>query len=173
MTTPAGLTLERHRDLEGRARQVWYRRGLILVLVAIVALALANFFGQHPATSHAESRAASLELQAPTRVRGGLMFQGRFDITARREIRHAVLVLDPGWAESMTINTLEPAPSEESSDNGKLAFDLGDIKAGDRFVFFMQFQVNPTNVGHRNANVALFDGGNQLVSLHRTITMFP
>jgi hypothetical protein len=32
----------------------------------------------------------------------------------------------------MTINTLEPAPSEESSDNGKLGFDLGDIKAGER-----------------------------------------
>jgi len=53
LSVPAGLTLERHRDLQGRSRQVWYRRALLLVLVAIAALALANFFGQKPTTSRA------------------------------------------------------------------------------------------------------------------------
>jgi hypothetical protein len=37
----------------------------------------------------------------------------------------------------------------------------------------MQFQVNPINVGHRSQDVALYDGKQKLLELHRTITVFP
>jgi hypothetical protein len=37
----------------------------------------------------------------------------------------------------------------------------------------MQLQVNPTNVGRRAANVALYDGDTRLLTVHRTITIFP
>jgi hypothetical protein len=37
----------------------------------------------------------------------------------------------------------------------------------------MQFQTNPTNVGHRDASVTLKDGDQTLLRLHRTITVFP
>ena len=173
MTTPAGLTLERHRDLEGRARQVWYRRGLILVLVAIVALALANFFGQHPATSHAESRAASLELQAPTRVRGGLMFQGRFTLVARQDLKTPKLILSPGWFEQMTVNGFEPQPSTETTRNGDVVITFDSLSAGQKLVFWTYFQVNPTNIGRRSQDVELDDGNTPLLRLNRKVTIFP
>ena len=40
MSAPYGLVLERHRDLQGRERHVWYRKGLFVLLVAIVVLGL-------------------------------------------------------------------------------------------------------------------------------------
>src|SRR4051794_35800428 len=86
VAAPEGLSLERHRDLKGRAHQIWYRRGLLLVLVAIIVLALLNFFGQHPSTSRADGPAASLDVYAPSRVRGGLLFEARFTIVAHRSL---------------------------------------------------------------------------------------
>jgi hypothetical protein len=37
----------------------------------------------------------------------------------------------------------------------------------------MQLQVNPTNVGRRSQDVALYDGGRLLTRIDRTITIFP
>ena len=55
-------------------------------------------------------------------------------------------MLGPGWAEGMSINTIEPSPVSETSDNGRLSLELGHILAGQSYILFMQFQVNPTNV---------------------------
>ncbi len=82
-------------------------------------------------------------------------------------------MLNPGWLESMTVNTIEPSPVNEASDNGKLTLDLGHIPAGSSHLLFMQFQTNPTNVGHRDASVILRDGDQQLLRIHRTITIWP
>jgi hypothetical protein len=110
---------------------------------------------------------------APERVRGGLLYQARFTIDARRELREATLVLDPGWAEGITINTIEPSPVGEASRDGKLVFELGRIPAGGEHILFVQLQVNPTNVGRRSQDVELFDGPEQLATVERTITVFP
>ena len=53
----------------------------------------------------------------------------------------------------MTLNTLEPAPVGEASRDGRIALDLGHIPAGDEHVLFLHFQVNPTDVGRRAADV--------------------
>lgn len=82
-------------------------------------------------------------------------------------------MLDPGWAEGITINTVEPGPIGEASRDGKLAFELGRIPAGQKHVFFLQLQVNPTNVGHRPQDVRLYDGEELLVKIDRSITVFP
>jgi hypothetical protein len=94
-------------------------------------------------------------------------------VEARGAIENATLVLDRGWLESMHINTIEPAPAEEASRDGDLALSFGPLVAGDRFVVYMQFQVNPTNVGRRSADVELYDGDELLVRTDRMITVFP
>lgn len=170
---PDTIVLERDRDLSGRAWEIWARRGLFALLVLVVALALANVFGQRPTTQVARAAPASLHLYAPARVRSGLLFEARFRIHANRDLRKAVLVLGPGWLEGMSMNTLEPSPVSEASANGKLSFTLGHIPAGESFVLFLQFQTNPTNVGHRPQTVWLYDGPRLVLILHRTITIFP
>lgn len=167
------VNLTRARELRGRAREVWIRRASLAVLAAVSVLALLNVFGQAPGDATANSPAATLTVLAPDRVRGGLLFEARFTVTAHQEIRKAVLVLDRGWAEGMTINTIEPSPSQESSDNGRLSFQLGDIPAGQIFVLYMQFQVNPVTVGSRSQLTEVLDGPVSLVSLTRQMTVLP
>jgi hypothetical protein len=170
---PDGIVLKRDRDLTGRARQIWIRRGLFALLPLMSVLALLNVFGQRPATSRATVPAATLKVYAPARVRGGLLFEARFRVTAHDELKNATLVLGPGWLEGMTINTIEPAPVNEASADGKLSLELGHIPAGGSYLLFLQFQVLPTNVGHRAAPVTLLDGDEQLIRIDRSITIFP
>jgi hypothetical protein len=106
-------------------------------------------------------------------VRGGLYYEARFTIDARQDLKNAMLVLDPGWVEGTTINTIEPSPIGEASRDGNLVFTLGHIRAGTTYIFFMQLQVNPTNVGRRSQDVALYDGGTLLTTIDRTVTVFP
>jgi hypothetical protein len=167
------VNLTRARELRGRRREVWVRRVSLTVVAAIPVLALFNIFGQAPSNATANSQAAALIIESPDRVRGGLLYEARFTIVAHQEIKNATLNLGRGWAEGMTINTLEPSPSQETSDNGRLSFQLGNISAGQRFVFYMQFQVNPITVGSRSQPTELLDGSTHLVSLVRHLTVLP
>lgn len=169
---PDQLVLKIARDREGR-RDVVVRRVLLSALVVVLVLGLFNLFGQRPSSTTAEAAAARLEVSAPDRVRGGLFYQARFRVDAVRELDNATLVLDPGWAEGITINTVEPAPLGEASRDGMLVFELGRVPAGQKHVFFLQLQVNPTNIGHRSQDVQLFDGEQLLATVDRTITVFP
>lgn len=169
---PDQLSIEVARDREGR-RDVVARRICLGVLIVVLGLGLFNLFGQHPSTSIAEAVAATLEVYAPERVRGGLFYEARLRVDARREIKEATLVLDLGWAEGITINTTAPSPLGEASRDGRIVYELGRIPAGAKHVLFLQLQVNPTNVGHRSQDVRLYDGEELLAKLDRTITVFP
>ena len=170
---PQQIVLKRHRDLSGRAWQIWVRRSLFVLLPAVAVLGLVNLFGQRPQSQTATANGATLKVYAPSRVRSGLLFMARFHITAHRDLKQATLVLGPGWLENMTVNTIEPSPVGEASDNGRLSLDLGHIPAGGSYLLFMDFQTNPTNVGHRNASVTLRDGNQELLHIHREITIWP
>jgi hypothetical protein len=171
---PDTIVLKRHRDLEGRRKDVWFRRSLLALVGLIPVLALFNVFGQRPGGSTVGTSTARLQLYAPARLRGGLLYEARFRITARRELKKAILVLDPGWGEGQQINTIEPSPSGEASRDGQLELTLGHIPAGQSYLLFMQFQVNPTNVAwHRPQNVELFDGGTHLLTVEHKLTVYP
>ena len=157
-SAPDGIDLGRHLDLVGRKPHPWLRRALLGLMVAFLVLGLLGLFGQKPGTSRAAAPAATLVLRAPSAVRGGLLFSARFRIEAAQELKDATLVLDPGWVEEMSINTIEPSPIGEASRDGQLALELGHIPAGHVYVLWMQFQVNPTNVGRRSQDVELDDG---------------
>ena len=165
------VDLPRARELRGRGREVWVRRAGLLVVAAIPVLALFNVFGQTASEAIANSPAATLIVTSPNQVRGGLLYQARFTIVAHQEIKNATINLGRGWAEGMTINTLEPSPSQETSDNGRLSFQLGDIPARQTFIFYMQFQVNPVTVGSRSQVTELLDGSIRLVAITRHMTV--
>jgi hypothetical protein len=169
---PEYLTLAGNRDRAGQ-REAPVRRALV-ALVALICLAgLLNVFGQHPQTSEAATSQASLKVYAASRVRGGLYYQARITVTARRDVENATLVFEPGWAEGITINTVEPSPVGEASRDGNLVFELGHVPAGTSYILFLQLQVNPTNIGHRSQDVALYDGDKFLTKVDRSVTVFP
>jgi hypothetical protein len=173
-SAPEGIVLRRHRDLEGRRYGIWIRRALLALVAAISLLGLLNVFGQRPESTSVDAPAAKLTLYAPNHLRGGILYSARFHVVAHRDLKQATLVLDPGWAEGMSINTIEPSPAAEASSNGKLSLQLGKIVAGDSHILFMQFQVNPTNVAwQRPQDVRLYDGRDLLLTMRRSVTIFP
>jgi hypothetical protein len=170
---PDTIVLRRDRDLGPRRNDIWVRRSLFALVCVVPVLALLNMFGQRPDTSTGTASAASLSVSAPSHVRGGLLYQARFRVTARRKLTQAELVLDSGWLDGLTINTMEPSPASQSSKDGKLALDLGPISAGRSYLLVLDFQVNPTTVGAQDQGLTLYDGNRALITLHRTLTVFP
>jgi hypothetical protein len=73
----------------------------------------------------------------------------------------------------MTMNTIEPSPVGEGSRDGKLVLELGHVPRGTSYLLFIQLQVNPTNVGRRSQDVALYDDNTLITTIDRTITVFP
>jgi hypothetical protein len=172
---PEGLSFERNRDYQGRLRRhsPWVRRFLLCCVTAIPVLALLGVFGQKPSTTFASSPAASLSVTAPTRLRGGLIFEALVKVLPQREIHHLQIVFDEGWWESMSVNSIVPAPESETSRNGKVVLEYGTWPAGKKLSCWVYFQVNPSNVGNRSENVSLEDSGETLATVHRSVTIFP
>jgi hypothetical protein len=170
---PDAIVLRRDRDLGPRQNDIWIRRALFGLVCVVPILALFNLFGQRSETSTGAAASARLSVSAPARVRGGLLYQARFRIVATKKVAQAELVLDRGWLDGLTINTVEPSPVSEASENGKLALDLGPISRGQSYVLFVAFQANPTTVGRQDQTVTLYDGNRALITLHRTLTIFP
>jgi hypothetical protein len=170
---PQGLSVERHVLLQGRERHPWYRRVLFALICALPVLALSGLFGQHATTSAATGPGGTLKVQAPKRLRGGLMYQVRMDVTATQTIKEPQLVLSPGWWEQNSENSIAPDPVSQSSSNGRVTLSYGPVHAGEKLTVWAYFQVNPINVGHRDANVTLTDGPRLIATVHRTLTILP
>jgi hypothetical protein len=152
---------------------LWARRATLTVLGAVVVAALLNRFGQRPVERTAHAPAAAMTLTAPSDVRGGLLFQSRLDIRAVRAMQHPRIVLDPGWTEGMQVNSIEPQPTSEATRDGRVVLSYDTLQAGDVLRVWLQFQVNPTNVGHRSYAVELDDAERPVARLSPTLRSWP
>ena len=169
---PQFLVLEKSRDSQHPV-ELWVRRAVLAGIALLALLALLNVFGQRPVTTAADGAQARIEVQAPTALRGGVLFMGRITIETQEELENATIVLDSGWLESMHVNTIEPAPTEEESRDGRLALSYGRLAPGETTVVYLELQVNPTNVGRRSQGVELHDGEELVARNDRTVTILP
>ena len=170
--TPDYISLEEHRDHAHPAERI-ARWLFFAALVALAAAALADIFGQRPAVVSAVTPVATLRVQAPEALRGGLMFQARFQVVARRSIRRPSLVLDSGWFENMSFNTILPEPSRTTSEGDSIVLEFPPLMQGRTLTVYIPFQVNPTTVGQRTQGVVLRDGARRIAALERSLTVFP
>jgi hypothetical protein len=170
---PGSLSVDRHAQLHGRERHPTYRRVLFGLVCVLPVLALLNVFGQHATSNTVAGPGGSLEVEAPKRLRGGLMHQVRMTVTATRNLEHPQLVLSPGWFEQNTENSIAPDPISQSSSNGRVVLSYGPLNAGRKLTVWADFQVNPINVGKRTANIQLNDGPRPIALVKRTLTVFP
>ena len=149
------------------------RRVLVTAFTLFSLAALIGFFGQRASSSTAATPSARMTLKAPESVRGGVFFQSRVDVRALAPIEHPRLVFDDGWLEGMQVNSIEPAAESESSRDGRLVLSYGALEPGDVLRVWLQFEVNPTNVGTRSYGIELDDEDRPLVRLPRSITVLP
>jgi hypothetical protein len=170
---PDGLSVKRNQELAGRSRHPQYRRVLLCVIAVLPVLALLNVFGQKPTLSVARAAAGDLEVTAPARLRSGLIFQVHVSVIAHQNIDQPELLFDPGWWDSMSLNSLVPNPNNQSNSNGRVAMAFNKVAAGHTLSVWLYFQVNPTNVGDRREDVELEDGATPIATVHRSLTIFP
>ena len=152
---------------------LWVRRAIMTAFAVIVVLALIGIFGQRASESTARSPAASLRLSAPKRVRGGLFFQSRIEVRALRAIQHPRLVLASGWLEGMQVNSIEPSAVGEAYRDGRLVLSYDTLDAGDTLVVWLQFEVDPTEVGGRSYGVELDDAETKLAVIDHHLRVLP
>jgi hypothetical protein len=170
---PFGIDRARHQDLAGRSHHVWWRRAALMVVAALPILGLLNVFGQHAGPESSQSPVAALVINSPAHVRGGLVFTTEIVITPHRQLRDARLYLDNGWFEAMSLNGVAPQPASESARGRWQIWDFGRLAAGVAFSVWISWQTNPTNLGQHSQDVALYDGGTQLMIAHRAFSVFP
>jgi hypothetical protein len=71
------------------------------------------------------------------------------------------------------MRSLSPQPANQNADGRWQIWDYGPIRAGVTFRVWISWQTNPTDLGRHAQNVELYDGGIQLMTVHRTLTVFP
>jgi hypothetical protein len=160
-------------DVRGERIGLAARRVVLTGFAAISLLGLLDAFGQRDTASSAAGAKATVALSAPPTVRGGLFFQSRIDITATSAIDHPRLVFDDGWLEGMQVNSIEPSPDSESSRDGRLVLSYGALAAGDRLRVWLQFEVDPTNVGRRSYGFELDDAETPVARIDRDLRVLP
>ena len=171
---PDGMSRGESLNPPRREQGVWARRVFITIVLVFLVLGLLNVFGQSTSTSEASSDAAGLGVSAPSALRAGLLYQVEIEVRARRTLASPTLSLSSGWFSGLTTNAEVPQPSTQSSRNGETIFTLGPMRPGDVRHVRIYFQVNPTTVAwNRGQDVTLLDGGTPLVTLHRTVNVYP
>jgi hypothetical protein len=146
---------------------------LLLAITALPVLALIGIFGQRTDTTSVNGGAATLELSGPSRIRGGLYLQTRITVRAHQQLSKPTLVLDRGFLNGLTVNTIEPQASQELNRNGSLVLQYNGIQAGNRLTVWVEYQVNPTTVGGRTQTLELDDGDTKVATIARHFTSFP
>ena len=113
-------------------------------------------------------------MTAPDRLRGGLLWQGTIRIEARERIARPRIVLDRGWINGMTINTVSPEAADQAgTPEGGVALAYGELPAGQTLTVRIAVQVNPTTIGSDPAGVALRDGDTEIARVDRSLVVFP
>lgn len=167
------LDLGRTRDLRGRHWHPWVRRGLLGVLAIPVLLAATGALGQPTRTLQATGTQARLQVELPDALRGGLLWRTRISVRTDATVRYPRLVLGPGFAHGMQINTIEPSPMSEASRGPQVVLSYDALQPGDELVVYLQFQVNPTTVGDQDMTVELDDATTPVARIAHTTTVLP
>ena len=170
MTPPDGITEE-----HGRATTGWGRATSVVTLVLLSALMLAALLGfaGHETTLTAVANDATLTWHAPERIRNGELLEMRLRVTSGERIGQLVVEIPIALWEDMTINTMLPAATAETSTDGVYRFEYGSLEAGTEFAMKADAQLNPDIFGPNAGTIRILDGPDELVSLPVTIEVLP
>jgi hypothetical protein len=160
-------------DGAGIRRALYARRVFVALFACVAAFGLGNAFGQTASTTTATGPGVTLKVSTPARVRGGLFFQSRIDLTTQRRIQYPRFVFDRGWTEGLQVNSIEPAAMSESSRDGRLVLSYDTLEPGDHLRIWLQFEVDPVAAGSRPYGFEIDDQTTRLARIDRDIRVFP
>jgi hypothetical protein len=171
MTRPPQGIEERHRQpLAG-----WRRHASPLSIVAfgtVVVLGLSGLLG-HERDWIASNGGTRLEVHAPEIIRNGEFLEMRVSVESDTAIGELGIGVSQVLWEDITVNTVLPAPTDETSVGGEFRLGFGPLAAGATFLLKVDMQVNPDIVGGNDGLVTVYDGDRALTQVGVSITVLP
>jgi hypothetical protein len=165
---PDGIE-QRHIGPRGASWMAWLGLGLLAVLVGVSALGV--YGREHTLEGSGNGIRASVHL--PELLRNGEFFEMQFSVDLDEPVEDLIIGVETSVWEDMTINTVIPGASEESSVDGEYRFAFGPMAAGDVFVAKIDGQVNPDIWGGNSGAIRVYDGERLLVELPVEIGVLP
>ena len=168
---PDGITEEHVAEKHGIRR---HESVLALgILTVVVVGSLLGFFGRPDSARTASAARAELEVFGPSLIRNGEFFEMRFRVRAHETLTEAVIAIDEAVWEDLTVNTIIPSPVDETHDDGRFLFTLGEVAAGTEFLLKVDLQINPDFIGHNTGVIALLDGEEPITELEYELGVLP
>jgi|GEM_PF-578314 len=171
ISPPDGIELshwEERRGIHSRANPT-----PLIILSLIMVVSLSGILGpmRHRATS--QNNTSVLEVEGPRFIRTGEIFEMRIHITPRTELKNTVLSVSTDLWKDMTINTMSPAPQEESSENGDFRFLFGNLSSNKEFLVKVDLQINPSLRGQNHGTIRLLSNGAEINRVDYSIMVWP
>ncbi len=171
MSAPDGIERQHIDEKHGLRRHE--ATVALMALTLIVVAAAAGFMGRPESARTADGREARLEVFGPSLIRNGEFFEMRFRIRAVETISEPVLAVDDGIWEDLTVNTMIPAPVDETHRDGQFRFTLSELQPGAEFLLKVDLQINPDFIGQNAGHVSLLDGDRSITSLYYELGVLP
>lgn len=92
---------------------------------------------------------------------------------ARRPMADAVIAIPVRHWRDFTINTMIPAATEEEYKDGEFRFHFDRLEAGERLMFKVDGQVNPSHIGRDMGAIRLLDDEREVAVLPFGQTVLP
>jgi hypothetical protein len=162
-TTPPDGIQDEHVEITGRLGRRANPIGVVLLGLVLLA-ALLGVAG-HEVTRSATGGGAELRWEAPEVIRNGEFFEMRLMVMSAGGIGDLGVGIPTALWEDITINTMFPAASEETSAGGELLFSFGAVEPGVEFQLKVDAQINPDIIGSNEGVLRVYDGEDQLVEL--------
>lgn len=158
-----------------RARSGWRRHASpisLLVFGAVIVLGLTGVLG-HERDWRSEAEGVSLKVHAPETTRNGEFFEMRIAVETTTAVENLGIGVAHGLWEDMTVNTMIPAATEETGDQGEFRFSFGPMEAGTTFLLKIDLQVNPDIVGGNQGSLTVYDGERPITAVDIGILVLP
>src|SRR3546814_7711339 len=120
--------LEGLEDAKPARQRFWDRHASpisILILGSLLLAAVLGFAGGQPSPPRtADFGEARLTVKTPLIIRNGEFFETDLTLTAEAPLGDAVIAVTPSLWHDMTVNTMIPAPAEESFEEDRTSTRL-------------------------------------------------
>jgi hypothetical protein len=165
---PDGIE-RRHIGPRGKGWVAWLGLAVLSVLVG------ASFFGVygHEHTLEGSGGGIRASVHLPELLRNGEFFEMQLRVESEEALEDLTIGVDASVWEDMTVNTMIPGASEETSVDGEYRFAFGPMDAGTTFVAKVDGQVNPDIWGGNSGAIRVYDGERLLVELPVEIGVLP
>jgi len=167
---PDGIDESNQQPIEG-----WRRHASplsLLVFGGVVLLGLSGLLA-HERDWIASGGGVDIRIHAPEIIRNGEFLEFRVTIESEEALAVPAIGVDAALWEDMTVNTMIPAATTESSVDGELRFEFEPLAAGAAFLWKVDLQVNPDIVAGNSGRLTVYDGEDELVSTDVSIGVLP